>query len=171
VLTVLVDLLLQFHGLLVERAGRVGKNLLAGLLVEEIFVDSGFVESCLLVGQGKFKVVAERQVFLNSVFVELVVLVFQSLLEVLLLRQVNLGLVVVENALGSLVVRAVGVGKCFLQVLRLAKVLQDGEVVELALLVEECVVVEFDILEFLSSDLLCAVHCLLVLGQENVLGA
>lgn len=56
--------------------------------------------------------------------------VFQSLLVVLLVGQVNLGpVVVVEDALGSLVVRAVGVGKRLLQVLRLDEVLQDGKVV------------------------------------------
>lgn len=41
---VLVDLLLQFHGLLVEGAVLIGNGLLAGLLIHEISVDSVLVE-------------------------------------------------------------------------------------------------------------------------------
>ena len=131
-------------------------------------MNSSFVETSLLVGQGVLEVFAVGQVFPDSVLVELVVLVSQSFLVVVLVRQVNLGFVVVENALGSFVVRAVGVGERFLQVFRLAEVLQDGEAVELALLVEECVVVKFNIFESLGSSFLQTMLSFLVFSQKDV---
>jgi len=166
---VLVDLLLQFHGSLVERVVLVGNGSKAGLAVEEIFVDSRLVEMSRLVGQGYLEVVSVGQVNLDSVLVVFVVLVFQSLLEVLLVRQVSLSLAVVENVLSRLVVMTSAVFERFLQVFRLAEVFQDGEVVELVFLVNERVVVKFKILEFLRSNLPQATLSFLVLSQKDML--
>ena len=165
---VLVDLLLQFHGRLVELVGLVGEDKLSGPVVEEVRVDSRLVEVGVLVGQSVLVVVSLRQVNLNSILVVLVVLVFQSLLEVLPVRQVSLSFVVVEDALSSLVIRAIRVCERFLQVLRFAKVLQDGKAVELVFLVSECGLVEFEVLEFLGGDLLCVAYMFLVCGQNGL---
>ena len=131
-------------------------------------MDSLFVEASLLVGQIVLVVVSLGQVHLNSIFVELVASVPQSLLEVGFVGQVNPGLLVVEDAFRSLVELAIFVGECLLQVLSLAEVFQDGEVVVLAVLVNQSLVVELDILEFLGSGLLCFANGFLVLGQMNV---
>jgi len=163
----LVELLLQFLGRLEERVGGISKDTLAGLLVEEIFVDSSFVERRLLVGQGMLEVLSVGEVNLDSIFVVLVVLVFQSLLEVALDRQINLGLAAVDDTLGCLVIRTVFVIERFLQVRRLFKELQDGELMELVFLVSEGSMVNLGIFEFLSGELLCLAHSLLVRGQKS----
>ena len=161
----LVDLPLHFLGLLVERIGWVAKDTLAGLLIEEVFVNSSFVEAGLLVRQGIHEVVSMGEVQLDSIFVVLVVLVFQSLLVVLFVRQVNLSLALVEDALGCFVIRTVFVSEGLLQVLGLAEVLQDGEAMILAILVNERIVVNFGVFECLGSKGLCAAHGPLVWGQ------
>jgi len=167
VLVVLVDLLLHFHGLFVERVLEVGDGTLAVLLVEEVFVDSCFVERRALVDQSLLVVGSVREVLLDGIFVVLVVLVFQSLHKVVVVLEVDLGLADVDDVLGGLVVGTLLVCQSFLQVLGLAKVLRDGKAMVLALLILERLVVEVDIFEFLGSQLLQAVHRFLVLGQEN----
>jgi hypothetical protein len=164
-----VDLPLHFPGLLVEGAVGVRKNALADLSVKEIFTNSGFVELGLLVEQGILEVVSLAQVLPGSIFVVLVVLVCQSLLVVVLVRQVNLGFATVENAFRNLVVRALLVCESCLQVLRLAEVFQDGQLVQLAVLVKERLFVDFGILEFLGSDGLGADHRSLVRRQVSEL--
>lgn len=164
----LVDLLLQFHGLLVERVVFVGENFLAGLVVEEIFMNSLAMEFGVLVGQGVLEVLSFGKVHLNSITVELVALVPQSFSVVRFVCQVSLGVVPVKDALGSLVVRTFLVCKRFLQVLGFAKVLQDGKLMELAVLVHKRLMVNLKIFEFLGSSLPCGTLRLLVLGQKNV---
>ena len=115
------------------------------------------------------EVVADGEVFGNSIFVVDVLLVFQRLPEVLPVGQVSFSLVLVEDALGGLVVRAVLVRKRFLQVLGVAKVLNDGVAMELVFLVNESTVVSFDVLELLSSSLPELAQAFLMRGQINVL--
>ena len=105
------------------------------------------------------------EVQLDSIFVVPVAPVFQSPLVVLLVLQINLSFALVENALGRLVINAVYVCERFPQVFRLAKVLVDGEFMELVGLVSERCLVNFGIFEFLSSEFLRAAQRFLVRGQ------
>lgn len=162
-----VDLPLHFPGLLVERILGVGKDVHAGLPVEEIFTDSSFVESSFLVEQRIFEVFSVAEVLPDSIFVVLVVLVSQSLLVVALVGQVDLGLATVDNAFRSFVVRALLVFKRSLQVLGLAEVLLDSEFVQFGVLVGERLLVDFRIFEFLGSDDLGFDHGSLVRSQDG----
>ena len=164
-----VDLPLHLPGLLVVRAGRVGKDGLASLSVEEILSDSSLVEPSLLVEQGIFEVLSLAEVLLDSIFVVFVVLVCQSLLVVALGLQVNLGLLTVLDAFRSLVIRTLLVCECFLQVTRLAEVLVDGELVQFAVLVSERLLVDFRVFQFLGGAGLGADHGSLVRRQVSEL--
>jgi len=162
-----VDLPLHFPGLLVEWVLRVSKDSAAGPPVEEVFTDSSFVESSLLVEQGIFEVVSVTEVLPDSIFVVLVVLVSQSLLVVALVGQVDLGLATVDNAFRSFVVRALLVLDRSLQVLGLAEVLLDSEFVQFGVLVSERLLVDFRVLEFLGSEGLGLEHGSLVRSQDG----